>query len=71
MSSKKRKYWILLGILVLIFLGGVGWLIYSHLSKQDATPLQSGGTYVDPDASAWDDGIEPEEPVEEIGRAHV
>lgn len=64
-SSEKRNYWILLGVLVLIFLGGIGWLIYGRLSKQNEKSQKGGGTYVDPDASAWDDGIEPEEPVEE------
>lgn len=64
-SSKKRIYWILLGVLVLLFLAGIAWLIYSRLAGQDQEPASSNA-YVDTDASAWDDGIDSREQTGEI-----
>ncbi|MDO4339031.1 MAG: hypothetical protein Q4C91_13270 [Eubacteriales bacterium] len=64
-SSKKRIYWILLGILALLFLAGAAWLIYSRLAGEDQKPANSNA-YVDKDASAWDDGIDSEEQTGEI-----
>lgn len=43
-------------------------MIYSALSDrlgQDTQPRQNGSAYVDPDAAAWDDGIDSDEPEEE------
>ena len=64
-SKKKRIYWILLGILILIFLAGAAWLIYSRLAGQDSETA-GGNARVDTDASAWDDGIDSEEQTGEI-----
>lgn len=63
-SSKKRIYWILLGILVLLFLAGIVWLIFRPPAKQAAET--GGNAYVDKDASAWDDGIDSGEREGEI-----
>lgn len=56
-SSKKKKYWILLLLLLLVFAAGIAAVV--HLTgKEEPT---EGNASVDPNASAWDDGIDPGE----------
>lgn len=53
-SSKKKKYWILLFLLLVIL--AVGTMAVVHFTRQEE---QTGGNAsVDPNASAWDDGID-------------
>lgn len=48
-------------MLIILLLAGLGWLIYGWLSgRSSATqPVQSSSAYIDPEASAWEVGIEP------------
>lgn len=58
-NSKKKKYIILLIVLAVILLAGIAAAVY--FSRQQE-PKMGGNAYIDPNASEWDDGIEPEEP---------
>ncbi len=54
-QQKKRTYWILLIVLLIVLAAGIAAAVL--LSRQKDTQT-SGNASVDPNASAWDDGVE-------------
>lgn len=61
MESKKR-YQIAIALLLAVILAGGGYWAYTYFLVQ---PDAGGSAYVDPDASAWDDGLDGPEKIEE------
>lgn len=61
MKDKKKRYWTLLVLLIVILIAGIAAAVYFSRQKD---PETGGNAYVDADASAWDDGIDTEEPRE-------
>ena len=61
MKDKKKGYWTLLVLLIVILIAGIAAAVYFSRQKD---PETGGNAYVDADASAWDDGIDTEEPRE-------
>lgn len=61
MKDKKKRYWTLLVLLIVILIAGIAAAV--NFSRQK-DPETGGNAYVDADASAWDDGIDTEEPRE-------
>ena len=61
MKDKKKRYWTLLVLLIVILIAGIAAAVYFSRQKD---PETGGNAYVYADASAWDDGIDTEEPRE-------
>ena len=61
MKDKKKRYWTLLVLLIVILIAGIAAAVYFSRQKDRET---GGNAYLDADASAWDDGIDTEEPRE-------
>ena len=61
MKDKKKRYWTLLVLFIVILIAGIAAAVYFSRQKD---PETGGNAYVDADASAWDDGIDTEEPRE-------
>lgn len=61
MKDKKKRYWTLWVLLIVILIAGIAAAVYFSRQKD---PETGGNAYVDADASAWDDGIDTEEPRE-------
>lgn len=56
-NSRKKKYWILLIVLLVILAAGIVAVVYFTRQEEPA----GGNASVDPNASAWDDGIDSSE----------
>lgn len=60
--NSKRKYQIMIGLLLAVILAGGGFWAYTYFSVK---PDAGSSAYVDPNASAWDDGLDGPEEIEE------
>lgn len=60
--DSKRKYQIMIILLAAVIVCGGGYWIYTYFRT---APDTGGSAYVDPNASAWDDGLDGPEEIEE------
>lgn len=59
--ESKRKYQIVIALLAIVIAAGAGYWIHTYSKEK---PDTDSSAYVDPNASAWDDGLDRPEQIE-------